>query len=227
MPSRRTGYAIVAVMFSVSVVAFARAEQLKLTRSPVGVVHIQRHFSPTCRPNPNCTSHGALLSFRLRQAARIRLEIVDSNGNVVRTLSPPDGRLRQPSRVATRWNGRTDSGAVAPDGNYRLRVDLLSLGRTIVIPARLILDTVPPVVTLLSRPGALPVRYRTSAPGLTQLRLLHRTAAGKVEVLHVLTGRHGRVRVPAQWQKRGEEMQLSTIDEAGNESAPVSAGTLD
>ena len=227
MPRRRTGYAIVAVMFVVSVAAFARAEQLKLTRSPVWGARIPREYSPNCRPNPLCMPHGAPLSFKLRQAARFRLEIVDSNGNVVRTLSPPDGRLHQKSRVTTRWNGRTQTGAIAPDGIYHLRVDLLSLGRTIVIPSRLMVDTVPPVVTLLSRPGALPVRYRTSEPGLTQLRLLRRTAAGKVEVVHVLNGRRGRVRVPAQWQKRGEEMELSTIDEAGNESALVTAGTID
>lgn len=226
MSSRRTGYVIVAVMFAASVAAFARAEQLKLTRSPVFDVRIQRRFSPTCRPNPRCTPRGALLSFRLRQAARVRLEIVDSSGNVVRTLSPPNGRLHQKSRVSTRWDGRTQRGAVVPDGDYRLRVDLLSLGRSITIPAPVTVDTVPPVVRLVSRPGHLPVRYHSSQPGLVQLRLLTRTAAGRVRLLHVLTGRHGRVWVPARWQQPGVEMQLRAIDDAGNESAPVPAGTL-
>jgi len=41
VPSRRTGIAVIAVMLAASGLAFLRAEQLKLERSPVGGTHMQ------------------------------------------------------------------------------------------------------------------------------------------------------------------------------------------
>jgi FlgD Ig-like domain len=162
MASARTATVLVGVLIAAAAVAFLRAEQLKLERSPVAGPSIQKHFSATCTPGTrHCDpSHRAALSFRLRRPATVALAIVDSSGRVVRRLAGP---VKRPAgEVRTSWDGRTGSGALAPDGDYRLRVELRSLGRTITIPDTIGLDDTPPVITIESAAGALPLRYGVS-----------------------------------------------------------------
>jgi len=162
MVSTRTATVLVGVLIAASAVAFLRAERLKLDRSPVAGPSIQKHFSATCTPGTrHCSpSHRAALSFRLRRPATIALAIVDSSGHVVRRLSGP--AAHPAGEVRTSWDGRTASGELAPDGDYRLRVELRSLDRTITIPDTVGLDDTPPVITITSPPGTLPLRYDVS-----------------------------------------------------------------
>ena len=159
VPSRRTGIIVIAAMLAASGLAFLRAEQLKLERSPVGSTHLQKYFSTTCtplHPRTRCRSHSALLRFRLRKAGRVALAIVSTSGATIDRLTPAAGRRLPQGPVAMRWDGRTDAGAQAPQGTYHLRVHLLSLGRTITIPDPIELDLTAPAVTLLSRPARSP-----------------------------------------------------------------------
>jgi hypothetical protein len=162
MVSTRTATVIVGVLIAAAGAAFLRAEQLKLQRSPIASPSIQKHFSATCTAGTrHCKpSHRATLSFRLRKPATIALAIVDSGGHVVRQLAGPVAR--PVGDVRTSWDGRTASGQLAPDGEYRLRVELRSLGRTITIPDPLVLDDTPPVITVESAAGAVPLRYTVS-----------------------------------------------------------------
>jgi hypothetical protein len=162
MVSVRTATVVVGVLIAAAAAAFLRAEQLKLERSPVASPSIQKYFSATCTAGTrHCNpSHRAALSFTLRRAATVALAVVDADGHVVRELSGPAARPK--GVVRTSWDGRTDAGRLAPDGDYRLRVALPSLGRTITIPDPVVLDDTRPVVTLESAPGAVPVRYGVS-----------------------------------------------------------------
>ncbi|HSD00878.1 MAG TPA: FlgD immunoglobulin-like domain containing protein, partial [Gaiellales bacterium] len=162
MVSTRTATVVVGVLIAAAGAAFLRAEQLKLQRSPIAGPSIQRHFSATCTAGTrHCDpSHRAALSFRLRRPATIALAIVDSGGHVVRRLAGP--MARPAGEVRTSWDGRTPAGHLAPDGEYRLRVELRSLGRTITIPDPLALDDTPPVITVESPAGAVPLRYTVS-----------------------------------------------------------------
>jgi flagellar hook assembly protein FlgD len=45
--------------------------------------------------------------------------------------------------VRVRWNGKDDSGAIVPDGVYRLRVRFRKADRTIVIPVDIEVDSQP------------------------------------------------------------------------------------
>ncbi len=72
--------------------------------------------------------------------------IVDSEENIVRTLDA-DVALAADDRVVYRWDGRTDAGAVAPDGRYRLLVELPSEDREMVWPQRITLGSPAPIPT--------------------------------------------------------------------------------
>ncbi len=139
--------------------------------------------------------HGsARVSFYLQHRSdTVDVYIVDSDGNIVRTLaSGVDMRGgRRPVRKLFRWNGREDNGQVAPDGTYYIRVALRHQNRTVEIsnssgPEPIKVKTTPPhpVVTDVS-PSLIPfdhtpvtikykntegrvatvVLYRTDLPG--------------------------------------------------------------
>jgi len=62
------------------------------------------------------------------------------------------------------WDGTTDAGTQAPDGHYELRVTLAG-GRNVTIPDPIVIDTVPPTITLgqvSHSPTGLTVHYARS-----------------------------------------------------------------
>jgi FlgD Ig-like domain len=223
VPRPRTGIIVIAVLLAASGLAFLRAEQVKLERSPVGGTKLQKYFSTTCpiHRKTRCTSHSALLRFRLRKPATVALAIVNSSGDVVRRLTPAAGQRLPRGPVKLRWNGRTDTRATAPQGTYHLRVDLRSLGRVITIPDPIELDNTPPTLTLLGRHGELPLRYSTSEPAVvyviargTGRAALYRGRGGRVHFRHT--------------RLSGSEAQitLTAVDRAGNRSTAVAAGSF-
>jgi FlgD Ig-like domain len=223
VPRPRTGILVIAVLLAASGLAFLRAEQLKLTRSPVGGTRIQKFFSTTCpvRPHTRCTSHSAALHFRLRVAATVALSIRDGSGRTVRHLTPAAGRPFPRGPVNVRWDGRNDAGATVPQGRYHLRVDLISLHRVIDIPDPVELDNTPPTITVTSTPGSLPLRYRVSEPAVVYASA--RAAGGSA----VFRGRGGHVRFRhTRLGTAPVRITLVAIDRAGNPSASVDAGSL-
>ena len=91
----------------------------------------------TFSPNGDGERERARISFFVRESEpHARVEIVDANGETVRTLDP-DVALAADREVTYRWNGRTDLGAAAPFGRYQLRVVLPSHDRDVVFPRRI------------------------------------------------------------------------------------------
>jgi hypothetical protein len=89
--------------------------------------------------------------YLLHRSDDIDVYIVDQSGTIVRTLASgvhmPGGA--HPVRKLFVWNGREDSGRIAPDGIYYLRVALIHQGRTVTIsgpsgPLPVTVKTVPP-----------------------------------------------------------------------------------
>ncbi len=112
----------------------------------------------TCRL-PNHLGVPVPVSFRrmqisfylLHRADDVDVYIVDENGAIIDTLA--SGRHMSINRRSTfTWDGRTSSGAIAPDGTYNIRVSLIHQGRTLLIP---------------SRSGAVTVTVERRAPALT------------------------------------------------------------
>jgi hypothetical protein len=126
--------------------------------------------------------------YLLHRADDVAVYVVDQSGTIVRTVASgrhmrrgvrkPDGEFR--------WDGREDSGAVAPDGTYHLRIALLHQGRTVELTKPVVVETVPPhpvltsVTPSLIPAGGAPVKiqyrgnehrggtiriYRTDLPG--------------------------------------------------------------
>jgi hypothetical protein len=227
VPRKRTGILVVGVLLAASGLAFLRAEQLKLERSPVTAVHLQRYFSTVCpiRPGTRCRSHSALLRFRLRDAGRVAVTVVAGSGDTVRRLTPATGTRMPKGAVLLRWDGRTDAGATAADGVYHLRVHLRSLGRTISVPDPIDLDDTAPVLRLTSGRGTLPVRYSTSEPAVVYARA--RALGANASAGALFRGRSGQVHFrPTRLAGAEVALTLVAVDRAGNPSAPVPAGTV-
>jgi hypothetical protein len=145
---RAVAIALAGGLLAASAGAFALAQLLKLERSPIEAVRVEptanhgrglldRHdsalFSPRC--SAPCVP-SARVRFRVHTSGPVTAEVVASDGAVVRPL----GRLRHPGgRVLAIWDGRRAGGAIAPDGSYRLKVDVS--GRHIKLLNPLTLDT--------------------------------------------------------------------------------------
>jgi FlgD Ig-like domain len=153
-----------------SAVAFGVAERLKVEKSPVAGTAVDKVFSPVC----GCPQRRASIAFRLRRADRLKLSLLDDEGNEVRTLVIGERAARGPHEYF--WNGRDDDGRLMPEGRYRPKVELGRADRTIVLPNPIRVDVTRPVVRVLSvKPRAISpdgdgrgdivrIRYRANEP---------------------------------------------------------------
>jgi hypothetical protein len=89
-------------------------------------------FSPAGGPLPRRVA----IEFFVRESDPGALVgIVDRREDLVRTLDA-DLVLSADDPVVYKWDGRTDAGAIAPAGRYRLLVELPSQDREMVFPRR-------------------------------------------------------------------------------------------
>jgi hypothetical protein len=136
--------ALVAALLVATAVAFVYTEKLKLTPSPIIGTRVDKVFSPVC----DCETGTARISFRLREADVVGIQIIDRGDTVVRELVRARSALR--GRLTFTWNGRDDEGTVVPEGRYRPRVHLAGERRTIVLPNPIRVDVTPPQIQLRS-----------------------------------------------------------------------------
>jgi hypothetical protein len=120
-------------------VAFVLTQRLKHTPTPVQSFEMDEAFRPARTPAASCrgkvpkrlvnaSERVEYLSFKLTQADAVTVEIVDSARRDVATIvrDLPAERYKQLSLC---WNGQrgpTESGGLAPPGEYRLKVRLHS-----------------------------------------------------------------------------------------------------
>lgn len=178
------------VLVVATMAAFVVTQHLK--RTPPILLHAAvrpAHISP----DGNGTQDSARIGFQVKRSDEATVTVVDLAGDPVRSL----GRRAARPRVLVRlvWNGRTDAGGVAPEGRYRVRVDLRRAGRSITIPGGVSVDTHPPeLVVLRVRPVAhshgFSVRlkgYISRAPVL----LVYRVSHGRARLVARRPGRPG------------------------------------
>lgn len=72
------------------------------------------------------TSRGASIAFTLSESAQVDVAIVNSAGRVVRTLASATETAA--GRSVFTWDGRSDRGASAAGGEYRVRIEAYSQG---------------------------------------------------------------------------------------------------
>ena len=112
--------------------------------SPILGTRVDKAFSPVC----DCDTDTATISFRLGRRDVLTVDLIDEDGDEVRTLV--SDRPEQRGRVFFFWDGRDDAGRVVPEGSYRPRVHLEGERRTIVMPNPIRVDVTPPEVELVS-----------------------------------------------------------------------------
>lgn len=134
--------------------AFVLANQLKSQPPEIKIVRRDILFSPNGDGRLDRNTIVYAVGFRGRAA----IDVVDADGSRVRRLAD-HRRLRRGHRGRLSWDGRTDSGVRAPDGEYRLRF-ILDNGRSLLAPKPFVLDTVAPKPSLTVAPAA-----RVVAPG--------------------------------------------------------------
>jgi hypothetical protein len=166
--------------------AFAITERLKLEKSLVYGTQISRYLSSTC----GCARDKVKISLKFRSRDTVTLTIRDTGRRLVDTLVAGSVRPRGVNRFY--WNGRTDSGAPARNGNYYVEVSLAQQHRTMLLPNPIVLDTVPPVIQSAApnRPAfspdgdrqadAVTLRYSLSEPAFVLAYLGgHRIVRGR------------------------------------------------
>jgi len=164
---------IFAVLVVATFAAFFVAQRLKHTPTVLQRVHGPLLFSP----NGDGRKDTLVVSFELKRADAVSVDVLDRGANPVASLLS-DRSVRAHRAVTVRWNGRTEAGARAPDGAYRIRVTLRDEGRTVSIRHRYRLDTRPPA-PLVTAVGP------SDAPGPELLP----NAAGRVTIQTKPTGR--------------------------------------
>ena len=135
---------LVVLLLGGTAAAFAVTQGLKIEPSPILAPRIDKVFSPVC----DCGTRLAGIQFRLRKPDRVQLDIVDSNGDVVRELV--SGKRLRRGTVTYTWNGRDDQGQFVGEGVYKPRVHLADHHRTIDLPNDMRVDTTPPTISLVS-----------------------------------------------------------------------------
>jgi hypothetical protein len=228
---RRYGMLVlVLALLAGTAVAFAVSERLKLEKSPITATRVAKVFSPVC----DCPQSRATIAFRLRRVDRIRLSLIDDEGNEVRRLI--DGRRFGKGKKHFTWNGRDDAGELVPEGRYRPKVELLGAGRTIVMPNPIEVDRTRPAVAVVAvgprtlspdgdgRGDRLTVRYRASerAHGLLLVNGQQRVRTRRQRPVWQLEWYgtvEGRPLAPGTYR-----LAVAVEDLAGNVSRPVPAG---
>ena len=183
------------------------------------------------RPSRRCASATVRTrwsDFRLRKGDTVTLEVVDADGQVVRTLF--ERRRFGPVRLEAGWDGKDDEGRVVPDGDYRPRVRLADAHRTIVFPNEIRVDTVKPRIERFSvsrrvispdgdgRADGVSISYRLSERGRVRLlvngkqrvRKLGQAPTGAIQWFGRFRGRAARPRL--------YRLELVAVDDAGNRS---------
>jgi hypothetical protein len=213
--------------------AFAITEGLKLEKSPITRTHITKVFSPVCA----CKHDKALIQFRLRHGDTVKVTIVTPQGTTVATLVDHHFR-RGTVRPPLAWDGRDHTGAIVPDGSYRVRVHLAKRHQTINLPNTILVDTTPPTITLKSvQPAVISPNYdgraeytnisfRVSGPARPLLYVNGKLAGrGRLDrsggTLHWFGKSQGR-RYPAGTYR----LTLRAEDQAGNLSKPTPPATV-
>jgi FlgD Ig-like domain len=217
-------------VLAASATAFAISEGLKVQKATITAVRVAKTFSPVCR----CPTGRATIQFRLTRAQKLRISIVDAQGDVVRTLVR--GRTFGRGQHTFTWNGRDDVGAIVAQGDYRPRVRLEQSDRTLTLPNPMSLDVTRPRFLSFS------VRPRVISPDGDGRADVVRVAYRISEHAHVLLLVNGRQRVRTLFQRLHDHvdwfgkvdgralpagryrLDLVAVDLAGNRSRAAPAG---
>ncbi|MEJ7796972.1 MAG: N,N-dimethylformamidase beta subunit family domain-containing protein [Solirubrobacteraceae bacterium] len=134
-----------ALLVCATFAAFFVAQELKSTPPRVQDLKVDPVFSP----NRDGRKERAAASFVLKRSDEVTATVVDRAGDDVRVLAR-DRLLAVGRRLRVVWDGRLSGGRMAPDGTYRIRLNLRRQGRAVTLPRNIVKDTRPPEVLVTS-----------------------------------------------------------------------------
>jgi len=150
---RRAVVAVFCVLVAATFAAFFVAQRLKNTPSIVQKVRIITYGpgGAVFSPNGDGRRDFARIAFRLKKADDVTVQMLDAEGDPVRTLLD-DKHLDRYQQIfpALRWNGRDDAGRLVSDGRYRIKITLRHQGRALIVQRSILKDTEPPVPKLIA-----------------------------------------------------------------------------
>ena len=141
----RPARAVFVLLVVATFAAFFVAQRLKSAPQVAIIRQVTRHFSPDGDGRRDVSR----IRVRVRKADDVTISIVDADGTEVRRLARAVPAVRgRAVRVA--WDGKTETGARAPEGLYRVRVSLRRGGRAVILRPGLSLDVTAPRPTVLA-----------------------------------------------------------------------------
>jgi hypothetical protein len=174
--------------------AFFVTTRLKRSAPVIESLTFNRHFSP----NGDGRFDFVQFALRLRHTDDATISIVTRAGTRFRTIVE-NLTLNRGRRYRFRWDGRTQSDQIAPDGEYHVRVSLRRQGRVVTSGKKIFLDTIPPrpVVgyvkpsILTPGPGSVATLRYSGPKRRPQLRV-YRTDLRRRRLVYRRLGRSGR-----------------------------------
>jgi len=163
-----------ALLVCATFAAFFAAQELKSTPPRVQELKTTPFFSP----NRDGRFDRARASFLLKRADEVTAKVIDGEDDAVRVIEPGTA-LAAGETMRLVWDGRLADRRMAPDGTYRIRLNLRRQGRAVVLPRNIVKDTKPPDVRVTSigpqkdkvpypevlpRPDGAPARVSFKAP---------------------------------------------------------------
>ncbi|WP_445147898.1 FlgD immunoglobulin-like domain containing protein [Baekduia sp. Peel2402] len=185
---RRAPVVIFGVLVAATFAAFFVAQRLKNAPTVVQLFRANYTFSP----NGDGRYDRSHITFRVKKADDVTVEILDADGDPVRTLMD-DKHLDayRPIDPSLSWDGRDDDGQLLPDGTYRVRITLRHLGRSLIPQRSIVKDTTPPQPKvrsigpspaygpeLLPEPDGKPAHIRFLPAGYRAKIMIFKTAPG-------------------------------------------------
>ncbi|HSO99566.1 MAG TPA: FlgD immunoglobulin-like domain containing protein [Solirubrobacteraceae bacterium] len=170
---RRLGTVAFAVLAGATVAAFFVTQHLKVSDPLIsGYPHTSPPVISPAVAGCGGRFRATRLSFYLQHRADdVSVAILRSGDVVVRRITSRRHMARNVRSLFT-WDGRTDGGAIAPDGTYTWRIVLLGQDRTIQIASPIKVRDVPPQPRIVSvtpvtlpQPGTVTIRFSGVAAG--------------------------------------------------------------
>lgn len=230
------------VLIVATVAAFFVAQRLKHQPAVIQMAGSGSGFTRIFSPNGDGRRDTFTLRFRLKRSTRVTVEVVDTNGTRVATLTEnrPVTKYR---RVTLRWDGRGSDGEVLKHGRYKLKFVLPDEGRSVVWTSSFLLDRIAPKPKVLrvtadgvaskTSPAILPstdgrpVTAELLLRGWQPVARVVRTSPGPMDVVarlpvEVTERASGGTRVGGQLRAITGRV---TWDGRGEDGSPAPAGT--
>jgi hypothetical protein len=136
--------AVFVLLVAATFAAFFVAQRLKSAPQVAGIKKMTRHFSP----NGDGRRDVSRIEVRVRRDDDVTIAIVDAADDEVKRLATAVPAVARQALPVT-WDGTTDEGGLAPEGDYRVRVSLRRGGRAVTLGPGLRLDLRAPRPTVL------------------------------------------------------------------------------